>query len=123
MRVVRRLAGIALFAALLILGWRFAAANSIRVPIDYLAGELPDLALWAALAGAFLGGAALAGALGLYQIARLALVGRRYRKLVRSLEAELQALRPPPGAGAAPRGEAGAEGSAAEGPSGMGGGA
>ncbi len=93
MRVLRRLATLVLVAAVLILGWRFAAANSGRVPIDYLVGELPDLELWVALLGAFSAGAVLAWALALYQIAKQGLLTRRYRRAVRSLEAEVAELR------------------------------
>jgi uncharacterized integral membrane protein len=93
MRVVRRIAAVAFFAAILILGWRFANANSSRVPIDYLVVQYADLALWAGLAGAFAGGAALVSLLALYQIAKLGLVVRRYRKAVQALEAEVHQLR------------------------------
>jgi len=93
MRVVRRLLVVVLFVAALVLGWWFARANSAAVTVDYLVGRLGDVSLWAALLGAFAAGAAVAGGIGLYQIAKLQLVRRRYRKAVRSLEAEVHQLR------------------------------
>ena len=93
MRVVRRLLVVALFVAALVLGWWFARANAAVVTVDYLVGQLGDVSLWAALLGAFAVGAATAGGIGLYQVAKLRLVGRRYRKAVRSLEAEVHQLR------------------------------
>ena len=93
MRVVRRLLVVALFVAALALGWWFARANAVVVTVDYLVGQLDDVSLWAALLGAFAAGAATAGGIGLYQIAKLQLVRRRYRKTVRSLEAEVHQLR------------------------------
>jgi uncharacterized integral membrane protein len=93
MRVVRRLLVVALFVAALVLGWWFARANSTAVTVDYLAGQLGAVSLWAALLGAFAAGAAVAGGIGVYQVAKLQLVRRRYRKTVRSLEAEVHQLR------------------------------
>ena len=93
MRVVRRLLVVALFVVALVLGWWFARANAAAVTVDYLVGQLGDVSLWAALLGAFAAGAATAGGIGLYQIAKLQLVRRRYRKTVRSLEAEVHQLR------------------------------
>ncbi len=93
MRVVRRLLVVALFVAALVLGWRFARANSAAVTVDYLVGQLGDVSLWAALLGAFAAGAATAAGIGLYQVAKLQLVRRRYRKAIRGLEAEVHQLR------------------------------
>jgi uncharacterized integral membrane protein len=93
MRHVRRLLVVALFVAALVLGWQFARANAATVTVDYLVGQLGDVSLWAALLGAFAAGAASAGGIGLYQIAKLQLVRRRYRKSLRGLEAEVHQLR------------------------------
>jgi uncharacterized integral membrane protein len=93
MRVLRRVAWLAAVAGTLVLGWRFAAENSSRVPVDYLVVRYEDLALWAALLGAFAGGAGLVGLLALYQLAKQGLVVRRYRKAVQALEAEVHQLR------------------------------
>jgi uncharacterized integral membrane protein len=102
MRVVRRLLIVALFVAALVVGWRFARENSAAVTVDYLVGELAEVSLWAALVGAFAAGAAVVGAVGLYQVAKLRLVTRRYRKTVRGLEAEVHQLRNLPLASEAP---------------------
>ncbi|MDH3211080.1 MAG: lipopolysaccharide assembly protein LapA domain-containing protein [Myxococcales bacterium] len=93
MRVVRRLLVVALFVAALVLGWQFARGNAAPVTVDYLVDELVDVSLWTALLGAFAAGAAIVGAIGLYQVAKLRLVTRRYRKTVEGLEAEVHQLR------------------------------
>ncbi len=93
MRLVRRLLGIAVFVALLVAGWRFAAGNSDTVTIHYVFGEVTGVSVWAALIGAFLVGAICAGSLGAYRVAMLGMVTRRYRKAVRGLEAEVHQLR------------------------------
>jgi uncharacterized integral membrane protein len=93
MRTLRRLLVLAVFVALLVLGWRFAAANLEPVRVHYLAGVVEAAPLWAALLVAFAIGFALAGLAGLYQMARLSLTSRRWRKVARGLEAELHQLR------------------------------
>ena len=93
MRLARRLLGIAVFVALLVAGWRFAAGNAGTVTIHYVFGEFAGVSVWAALFAAFLVGAVSAGMLAAYQIARLGMVTRRYRKAVRGLEAEVHQLR------------------------------
>jgi uncharacterized integral membrane protein len=93
MRLARRLLGIAVFAALLVGGWRFRAGNSGTLTIHYVFGETAEISVWAALIGAFLVGAICAGSLGAYRVARLGMVTRRYRKAVRGLEAEVHQLR------------------------------
>lgn len=98
MRTFRRLLALAVFVAALILGWRFAGANLQPVSIHYLLGA-KDLPLWAALGVAFGLGFAIAGLGGLYQMARLSLTARRWRKAVRGLEAEVHQLRNLPLAG------------------------
>jgi hypothetical protein len=93
MRTVRRLLALVVFVAALVLGWRFAGANLEPVRIHYLVGVLEGVALWAALLAAFGIGFALAGLGGLYQMARLSLTARRWRKVAQGLEAELHQLR------------------------------
>ena len=80
MRVVRRLAGIVLFAAILILGWRFAADHPDPVRIHYLVGETGELALWVALLGAFAAGGVIVGIVAAFQLARLSMLARRWRQ-------------------------------------------
>jgi uncharacterized integral membrane protein len=93
MRWTRRVIGGALFLVLLVGGWRFAAENSGSVTVHYLLGRSGEVAIWAALLGAFGAGAALVALLSLLQTARLRLEARRYRKVVRGLEAEVHQLR------------------------------
>ena len=93
MRVARRVLAIAAFVSLLVGGWVFAARHPQPVSIDYALGQTRDLPLWVALLGALGLGAALAGgALG-YQLLRLAMLARRYRRAVQRLELELHELR------------------------------
>lgn len=110
MRILRRGFGIALFVALLVFGWRFAALNDAPVSIAIPFGpRVEDISLWMALAGAGALGVAAGGCAGLIQIARLGLLARRYRKAASGLEAEIHQLRTLPLAAdeRAPRGSAG----------------
>jgi uncharacterized integral membrane protein len=110
MRAIRRVLVVAVFVGLLVAGWRFAAQHPQPVQIDYLVGRSGDLALWTVLLGAFAAGAALAGALAAWQLARLGMLARRYRKAVARLELELHELRNLPLAPEAPAaGDAGAD--------------
>ena len=102
MRLVLRLFWVALFLGVLVLGWKFAAANGGEVAISYVFGELGPFPLWMALLAAFAVGVAAAGLLALYQLAKLRLVNRRFRKTVRGLEAEVHQLRTLPLSGEAP---------------------
>lgn len=111
MRTFRRLLALAAFVAALVLGWRFADANLQTVSVHYLVGAIDGVPLWLALVAAFGVGFALAGLGGLYQMARLSLTARRWRKVAQGLEAELHQLRNLPLAApgdAATRGSAGA---------------
>jgi hypothetical protein len=63
------------------------------VTVSYAFGQFPPVPQWLALLAAFAVGAAAAGLIGLYQVAKLRLVARRYRKTVRGLEAEVHQLR------------------------------
>jgi uncharacterized integral membrane protein len=93
MRTARRLLGIAIFVALLVAGWRFAAENSQVVTIHYVVGHFEGVSVWLALLCAFLAGAVVVGLLGMVGAAKLRLEARRYRKAVRDLEAEVHQLR------------------------------
>ena len=116
MRTVRRLLALVVFVAALVLGWRFAAANLAPVSVHYLFGAIEAVPLWGALLAAFGAGFAVAGLGGLYQMARLSLTARRWRKVAHGLEEELHQLRNLPLAApgdAPPRGSAGAPAPAA----------
>jgi uncharacterized membrane protein YciS (DUF1049 family) len=100
MLIVRRLFWLAVFVAALVIGWRFAHANGVEVPLDYLAGRVEGVRLWLLLLLTFGLGAAVAVALCLVEMARLGLLSRRYRKALGRLEAEVQSLRSLPLGGA-----------------------
>lgn len=93
MRLVLRLFWVALFVGVLVLGWWFAGEHGAEVEIRLPIGELLRVPLWQALLAAFAAGAAVTGLAGLYQVAKLRLMTRRFRKTVRSLEAEAHQLR------------------------------
>jgi hypothetical protein len=103
MRLSRWLGGAALFVGMLVFGWRFRAANETEVPVDFLLGVLPPVPVWKILCAAFLLGVGTATLAWLFQLARLSLTARRYRKALRQLEAEIHELRTlplhPPGPG------------------------
>ncbi len=102
MRPSRWLAGGALFAGALVFGWRFRVSNETEVPVDLLVGVVPPAPLWKLLCATCLLGAAAASLGCLFQLVRLGLTARRYRKALGQLEAELHEIRTlplhPPGA-------------------------
>ena len=110
MRMVRRLLGLAVFVALLVLGWRFANRNPSPVQVDLLFVPSSPHPLWYVLVVAFGVGALAAACFGLYHSARLSLLARRYRRIATGLEGEIHQLRNLPLASqqeGAPRGSAG----------------
>ena len=102
MRALRRALAIAVFVGLLVAGWRFAADHPHPVRIHYLVGETGELALWAALLGAFVAGGVIVGVLAAFQLARLSMLARRWRKSTARLEGEVHELRSLPLAPAGP---------------------
>jgi hypothetical protein len=93
MRLFRWFAGSALFVGALVFGWRFRASNETQVPVDFLVSALPPIPIWKILCMSFLFGAAAASLVCLFQIMRLSLTARRYRKALGRLEAEIHELR------------------------------
>jgi uncharacterized integral membrane protein len=93
MRLVRRLLVVAVFGLVFFLSWRFAMDNSGSVVIKIPVWQDVKVLLWIALLAAFALGAVLAGLGAAYQVARLALLARRYRKIIRRLESEVHQLR------------------------------
>lgn len=93
MRVVRRLLWVGLAALVLVVGWRFASQNGTAVSIDLVLLRVAETPLWAGLVSAFALGAACAGLAALYEVTRLGLLARRYRKAVVRLESEIHQLR------------------------------
>lgn len=103
MRLSRWLGGAALFVGMLLFGWRFRASNETEVPVDFLVAVLAPAPVWKILCAAFLLGVATATLVCLFQLVRLSLTARRYRKALGQLEAEIHELRTlplhPPGPG------------------------
>ena len=93
MRAIRRVLAVAAFAGLLVVGWRFAAEHPQPVRIHYLFGETGDVELWESLLGAFAVGGVLCGGLLGYQLLRVGMLARRYRKAAARLEVEVHELR------------------------------
>ena len=93
MKLLRRLVALALFLAAFVLAYRLAGANAQRVAVDLLFTTTPDAELWIVLLCAFGAGAVAAGTALLFEIARLGLLSRRYRKTVAGLETEVHQLR------------------------------
>ena len=93
MQVVRRLLGVALFVAVLLLGWNFAAEHSstVTIRLPFIPGF--EVTLWAALLAVFGLGVVLTGSVAMLRATRQGLVARRYRKMIRDLEAEIHQLR------------------------------
>ena len=93
MQVVRRLLGVAIFVAILLLGWNFAAEHSGAVTIQLPFTQGFEVTLWTALLAAFGLGAGSTGVVAMLRATRQGLVARRYRKMIRDLEAEIHQLR------------------------------
>jgi hypothetical protein len=89
---IRRLVPMGIGAGLLYLLWLLVSANAEVVTVDFLLGRV-QLAVWQALAVAFVSGAGLVGLYALYLMARGGLVQRRYRKQLAGLESEVHQLR------------------------------
>jgi hypothetical protein len=90
---VRRAAIAAVFIGLLISGWWFAGQHAEPVTLRDPFRAHEGIALWKALLGAFASGFALAAALAAWQLAKLSLAARRYRRALRGAEAEVHQLR------------------------------
>lgn len=93
MVIVRRLAGLAVFVLVLVLGWKFADANALEVRLDYLVGSFENVKVWVLVLSTFAAGVVAGVVLCFVEMARLGLLSRRYRKAIGRLEAELHGLR------------------------------
>jgi hypothetical protein len=71
----------------------------VAVPIDLGVTTFPETPLWQALLVAFAAGAAGVGLGALWQVLRLGMLARRYRRTVGRLESEIHQLRNLPLAG------------------------
>jgi uncharacterized integral membrane protein len=110
MRMLRRVLVVAVFGALFFGAWRFVNGNVDPTHVDLVFFDLHEVPLWSALLGAFLLGAASAGASLVYELAKKSFAARRYRKELAGLESEIHQLRnlplaaPDAGGGPAPPG-------------------
>ena len=103
MQIARRLALAALFFAVLVMGWRFAADHSSEVVIRTPVSSGTHVSLWVALLASFGLGVVLTGTIATVRLARQGLLSRRYRSVIRGLESEVHQLRNLPlGAGDLP---------------------
>jgi uncharacterized integral membrane protein len=93
MQLARKLLLVALFVAILVLGWRFAADHAAPVTLTIPLVESLEIPLWMALLVAFALGAVVVGAAAALRFARVGLLARRYRKIIRGLESEIHQLR------------------------------
>jgi uncharacterized integral membrane protein len=105
-RWTRRILVVALFVAALYVCFQFPTRNAAPVRVDLLLGAFEALPLWVALLGAFAVGVVVSGLLAAFQVLRIRLLARRYRKQARGLERELHELRNLPLVGADATGEA-----------------
>lgn len=93
MKWLRRIVAIALFGGSLWLAVQFPKANDQLVRVDLLAFQAPEVELWIALLVSFSVGALLAALVLVYEMTKLGLLARRYRKTVVGLESEIHDLR------------------------------
>ena len=93
MKTLRRLLALLLFGAAFVLAYRLAGANELPITVDLLFVRTSPTELWIVLVAAAGVGAVLASAILLFELARVGLLARRYRKTVTALEAEVHELR------------------------------
>ena len=79
MRIVRRFLMLLLFVGVLVLGWKFASSNAQTVPVSYVAGEWPEVPLWAVMLGSFAASALVSALFSMFEVAKQGLVARRLR--------------------------------------------
>lgn len=93
MTILRRVAWVALFVAFVYAGLRFVQENASGVDVDFVLGQVANVALWKVLLIAA-GGGVLVTALFLgVALLRARLESRRYRKAMLNLESEVHQLR------------------------------
>lgn len=92
MKMVRRLVTLALLAGAFVVAYQFGK-NAEPVAVSLFGWSTPPAPAWLVLALAFGIGLLVASVLWLFQVIRLSLLGRRYRKELAALERELHQLR------------------------------
>jgi uncharacterized integral membrane protein len=92
MKTVRRLLTLALFAGAFAVAYQFGK-NAEPLSVSLFRWTTPEAPVWLVLALAFGLGALVASGLWLFQVVRLSLLARRYRKATQTLESEVHQLR------------------------------
>ncbi len=93
MLMLRRVTLAAFVIVLLVVVRLFPDQNDTRVDIDLLLTSIEGVSLWFALVATFVGGALVTGLIASLLLIRAGLLGRRYRKAISDLEAEVHHLR------------------------------
>jgi len=83
----------AVIIALIVVVRLFPDQNQAVVDIDLLLTSVEGVPLWSALAATFAAGAALALSVASVLLIKAGLIGRRYRRAIADLEAEIHHLR------------------------------
>lgn len=91
--MLRRILIAAIIIMLLVVVRLFPDSNQTLVNIDLLAIQIEAIELWLVLMASFFGGATLTFLFASLLLIRAGLVGRRYRKAIADLEAEVHHLR------------------------------
>ena len=91
--MLRRILLAAIFIALIVVVRLFPDRNENLVDIDLLFTKVAGVELWLALGASFVGGSLLALLVSALFLIKSGLVGRRYRKAISDLEAEVHHLR------------------------------
>ena len=92
MKLVRRALALAIFAGLFAVAYQFGK-NAEPVTVTLFGWTTPTAPAWLVLASAFGLGLFVASLVWLFQVMRLSLLARRYRKEMISLESEVHRLR------------------------------
>lgn len=91
--MLRRVSLAAVFIALIVVVRLFPDRNESLVDVDLLFTTVVGTELWFALGASFVGGSLLALLVSALFLIKSGLVGRRYRKAIADLEAEVHHLR------------------------------
>ena len=92
MKLVRRVLLLAFFAGMFIVAYQFGK-NAEPVSVTLFGWTTPAAPAWLVLASAFGLGLLVASGIWLFQVMRLSLLARRYRKEMLALESEVHRLR------------------------------
>jgi uncharacterized integral membrane protein len=92
MKIIRRVLSLAVMALAFAAAYQFGK-NADPISVSLFRWTTPPAPTWLVLLAAFGAGALLAAVLLGYQLARLSLLSRRYRKEVGALESEVHQLR------------------------------